>query len=139
MKRVGRWAFYAACFLLRAVLIIAGWVFPVHIKYKTPRTEGLNLWELYLENSWRNPTPYLRDKFKQPVSEVRPNPDELVRTGKVPKATRLMESGRFIEYWSLSKINSGPWEGRYWEFRIGWKFVDSEVTFWPTFQLGPKK
>lgn len=139
MNRASRWLFFAACFTVRAVLIVGGWILPVHIKYKTPRTEGMNLWELYLENCWRNPTPYLRNKFTQPVAEHRPNPDELVRGGHQQKATRLMESGRYIEYWSLSRIRSGPWAGRYWEFRIGWKFVDSDDTFWPTLQVGPKK
>lgn len=141
MKRASKWALFALSMVVRTVLIVAGWVLPVHINYKTPRTQAqkMNLWERYLENSWRNPTPYLRSMFKQPILEVRPNPDKLVRSGSQAKATRLMESGPFIEYWSLGIIRSGPWAGRYWEFRIGWKFVDSEETFWPTIQLGPKK
>lgn len=133
------WGIYTAAFILRAVLIVAGWVLPVHIMYETSRTKGLSLWERYLENCWRNPTPYLRDKFKQPIPEIKPNPDDLVRSGKQHKAVRKMQSGIFVEYWSLSRITSGRWKDRYWEFRIGWKFVDGDDTFWPTFQVGPKK
>lgn len=141
-QRIKQWAFFAAAFSLRAVLILAGYVLPVHIMYETPRTKGLNLWERYLENSWRNPTPYLRDKFTQPIPEKKPNPDQLVRSNRPAapkKAVRVMEHGLFIEYWSLSRIESGRWKGRYWEFRIGWKFVDAEPIFWPTLQVGPKR
>lgn len=137
--QIPKWLLYAAAFTIRAALIVTGWVLPVHIMYETPRTKGLSLWDRYLENSWRNPTPYLRSKFTQPIPEVKPNPDDLVRSRKQAKAKRLMESGPFIEYWSLSRITRGPWTGRYWEFRIGWKFVDGDDTFWPTLQVGPKK
>jgi hypothetical protein len=130
-----RWAFFALIFVARFALIVAGWVLPVHIMYKTERTEGMNLLERYWENSWRNPTPYLRSVFRQPEPEVKPNPDLIVRTGIKRKASRLMESGLYIEYWSLSAMDNG----KFWEFRIGWKFVDGEDTFWPTLQLGPKR
>lgn len=121
--------------LARMALIVVGWVLPVHIMYDTERTAGLNLWERYIENSWRNPTPYLRNRFKQPIPEVTPNPDHIVRQTHKRKFTRTMAHGPYIEYWSLSKLNYK----RYWEFRIGWKFVDGDDTFWPTLQLGPKK
>jgi hypothetical protein len=131
-----RWLLWAVCFLLRAVLIVIGWVLPP-LWYDTERTKGLNIWERYVENSWRNPTPYLRGVFKQPIPEIKPNPDDLVRNDPyVWKKTRRMVDGPYIEYWSLSKIRKSK---RYWEFRIGWKFVDGEETFWPTLQLGPKK
>lgn len=106
-----------------------------------------NLWELYWEMAWRNPTRGLRGKFKQPVPEVVPNPDHLVRGGKQSRAVRKMEAGFYWEYWSLSKIDENHWAaklskkliGRYWEFRVGWKFVDGNDSFYPTFQIGPKK
>lgn len=134
MKNFGRWLFWLVCFVLRFALIIVGWVLPP-IWYETERTKGMNIWDLYVENSWRNPTPYLRGVFKQPIPEVKPNPDDLVRNDVwVSNADRTMVSGPYIEYWSLSN-----WRDRYWEFRIGWKFVDGEETFWPTLQLGPRK
>jgi hypothetical protein len=51
------------------------------------------------------------------------------------KASRYTEEGPYVEYWSLKNLGYG----RYWEFRIGWKFVDGDDTFWPTLQVGPKK
>ena len=129
-----RWLLWALCFVLRAVLIVVGVVVPLHIGYDTERTRGLSLWKRYVENCWRNPTPYLRGIFKQPVPEIRPNPDRKVRVDGWKKARRTMVSGPYIEYWSLRQ-----WRDRYWEFRIGWKFVDGDETFWPTLQLGPKK
>ena len=132
-----RWIFWAVCFVLRAVLIIIG-VFLPPLWYETTRTKGLNTWELYKENSWRNPTPYLRGIFKQPIPEVHPNPDNLVRANGVHWAsTRIMVSGPYIEYWKLSRRDNK--KRPYWEFRIGWKFVDGDDTFWPTLQFGPRK
>ena len=134
ISHTARWVAWLVAFALRTVLIVAGWILPVHIMYDTPRTAGLNLWERYVENSWRNPTPYLRSIFKQPIPEYQPNPDFTVRTGLVDKDSRLMVHGPYIEYWSLR-----VWRDRYWEFRIGWKFVDGEETFWPTLQAGPRR
>lgn len=131
---IARWIFWLVAFLLRAVLIVIGWVFPIHMGYETTRTLGMNPWEMYVENCWRNPTPYLRGVFQQPSPEEKPNPDDRVRTQGLKKASRLTIDGWYIEYWSLSK-----WRDRYWEFRIGWKFVDGDETFWPTLQLGPRK
>ncbi len=132
-----KWLFWVTAFFIRLILIITGWIFPIHIGYDTPRTNGLNLWERYVENCWRNPTPYLRGIFKQPIPEVKPNPDDKARLPGWPEgvaAIRKMEEGPYIEYWSLQK-----WRDRYWEFRIGWKFVDGDDTFWPTLQFGPRK
>jgi hypothetical protein len=114
--------------------MVVGVLLPVHIGYNTAQTKGLNLWERYVENSWRNPTPYLRGVFKQPIKEVKPNPDDIVRGTEAKKAVRRMKSGPYIEYWSLSE-----YKDKYWEFRIGWKFVDGDNTFWPTLQAGPRK
>ena len=132
-----RWVLWFVCYILRFVLIIFGALVPIHIGYNTPRTKGLNLWERYWENSIRNPTPYLRGIFKQPIPEVHPNPDRLVRTEKQEYSERTMVSGPYIEYWILRMRDKG--KHPYWEKRIGWKFVDGEETFWPTFQLGPRK
>jgi hypothetical protein len=133
-----RWIFWAVCFLLRAVLIVIGWVLPP-LWYETTRTQGMNIFQLYWENSIRNPTPYLRGVFKQPIPEVKPNPDALVRApnGMKAEATRTMVSGPYIEYWKLSRRDASVFyqEHPYWEFRIGWKFVDGEETFYPTFQF----
>mgnify|MGYP001819445351 CR=1 FL=1 len=79
----------------------------------------------------RNPVEGLDGKLKQPIPEVQPNPDKLVRGGEVRKASRFMQSGIFWEYWFLKK--SG---GHYFEFRIGWKFVDGNSAFVPTFPIG---
>ena len=122
--------FWAVAFILRAILIVIGWVLPVHIMYNTSRTKGMNLWERYVENSWRNPTPYLRGVFKQPVPEVKPNPDDKVRVLRAKEASRTMRHGLYWEYWYLKRRDD-----EFCEFRIGWKFVDGDDTFWPTLQL----
>ena len=131
-----RWIFWGVCYLLRVVLIVFGALVPIHIGYNTPRTKGLNLWERYVENSLRNPTPYLRGIFKQPIPEVHPNPDHKVRTDKLEYAERTMVSGPYIEYWRVEMRDDD--EHPYWEIRRGWKFVDGDDTFWPTFQIGPR-
>ena len=140
MINILRWLFWAVCYLLRVVLIVFGALVPIHIFYETDRVrKSMNLWERYWENSIRNPTPYLRGVFKQPIPEEHPNPDKKVR-GDDPShhwAARMMVSGPYIEYWTLSSRDNK--KRPYWEFRIGWKFVDGEETFWPTIQLGPRK
>ena len=105
--------------------------------YNTPRTKGMNILERYWENCWRNPTPYLRGIFKQPIPEEHPNPDKRVRTMGDPVATRVMVSGPYIEYWKLSKRYNK--KHPYFETRIGWKFVDGDDTFWPTLQIHKSK
>ena len=114
-----------------------GVVLPVHIMYETRQTLGMNLLERYIENSWRNPTPYLRGIFRQPVPEIKPNPDDKVRAKGWPvgvEARRLMVDGPYIEYWKMYRT-----EKHYVEFRIGWKFVDGDETFWPTIQWRREK
>ena len=138
VSNILRWIFWGAVFSLRLVLIIGGCILPVHMGMNTPRTKGLNLGERYWENCIRNPTPYLRGIFKQPIPEVHPNPDNLVRANGVHWAsTRIMVAGPYIEYWLLSRRDNK--KHPYWETRIGWKFVDGDDTFWPTLQFGPRK
>ena len=83
----------------------------------------------------RNPLEGLDGLLTQPIYERKPNPDQLVRVEGWPSDSRFMQSGIFWEYWYLRKLKSG----KYFEFRIGWKFVDGNSDFVPTFQLGPKK
>jgi hypothetical protein len=140
MTNALRWFIWAVYFVLRFILILVGVIFPVHIFYETDRIrDSMSLWERYWENCWRNPTPYLRGWFKQPIPEVQPNPDFYVRTsvGGLRSSTRIMVSGPYIEYWKLSRRDNK--KRPYWETRIGWKFVDGDDTFWPTLQFGPRK
>lgn len=83
----------------------------------------------------RNPLEGLDSLLTQPVPETHPNPDRTVRVQRWKKDSRFMQHGIFWEYWSLRRMKNG----KYWEFRIGWKFVDGNDDFVPTFQLGPKK
>lgn len=118
-------------------MIAGGWVLsPALAFWPTPRTKDMNYLEKIWENSFRNPTPYLRGLFKQPVKEVHPNPDYLVRTNGQMAADRLMVSGPYIEWWKLEqRDNSKRFKKHpYFEKRIGWKFVDGEETFYPTLQ-----
>lgn len=88
----------------------------------------------------RNPVEGLDHRIKQPIREARPNPDELVRNGEMhngalvkhESATRFMQEGVFWEYWYLKRRG----KDKYFEFRIGWKFVDGNQDFVPTIQLG---
>jgi hypothetical protein len=115
---------------------------PLHINYETNRTKGMNIFQRYWENSIRNPTPYWRDKFKQPIPEDHPNPDHIVRSEGGVAAVRVMRHEIYIEKWTLKRLKK-PWFGRpYFEKRKGWKFVDNDDdgdTFWPTYQWGPRK
>ena len=97
-------------------------------------------WEAYKEWAFRNPTPGWIGRWDQPVPEVRPNPDHLVRIDGLPKAKRWMENGIYWEYWTLRKID-WTFRGKHYqwfEFRIGWKFVDGNDEFFPTLQWGPR-
>ena len=98
-------------------------------------------WAKFWWMAIRNPIEGLDSTLEQPSPERKPNPDELVRGNKsyTKKATRFTDDGLFWEYWSLSRIESGPFKGRYWENRIGWKYVDGNEDFVPTIQIGPKK
>ena len=99
-----------------------------------PAAYTTSRWKKYYWMAIRNPLEGLDRLLKQPIPEIHPNPDTLVRSHKQTKATRFMRHGIFWEYWSLSAMKNG----KFWEFRIGWKFVDGNEDFVPTFQLGPR-
>ena len=90
----------------------------------------------------RNPTPGWIGLWKQPMPEGRPNPDQIVRTPSYRKrsASRWMlyEARYFMywEYWYLRRISWGKY--KFFEIRIGWKFVDGNEEFFPTIQFGPR-
>lgn len=88
-------------------------------------------WNLYWWNAVRNPTPGLADMLEQPIREVQPNPDRIVRAGTADSAHRWMASGIFWEYWYLRRVS----DDKYFEFRIGWKFVDGNAEFFPAIQF----
>jgi len=144
--------------LARFVFIVIGWFFvpltlvadgaertpplwrPVYGNVEDiPEAAKKNRWTKYVEMAWRNPTTGLDSLFTQPLWEVKPNPDDVVRSGARRFDQRFMQAGLFWEYWFLYAIKNGPWKGRYFEFRIGWKFVDGNEDFTPTIQFGPKK
>lgn len=104
----------------------------------TPAEYATSRWKKYVWWAWRNPTPGWIGKWEQPILETRPNPDKIVRdddwTGD--GASRWMQSGLYWEYWYLRRINVGKY--RFFEFRIGWKFVDGNDEFFPTLQFGPR-
>lgn len=158
MKLAAGIVLWALAFLVRAVFIVLGWVFvPVSLigdgQYVTPKmwrwwfgnvadipaAARESRWKSYVEMAWRNPTTGLDDLFDQPMLEVRPNPDQVVRSGADVSDSRFMQSDYFWEYWYLRAIKNGPFRGRFFEFRIGWKFVDGNEDFTPTIQFGPKK
>jgi hypothetical protein len=165
MKWIARILFFLFVFFGRIILIALGWV-TVGLSVlgnghrQTPRIWRIwanseevlrqgwqpadaSRWDMYVEMAWRNPTMGLRDKLKQPIPEVQPNPDFLVRTGKQNVATRVMTYDYYFEFWRLSRFSKpllGKWN--YFEIRVGWKFVDEssgQDTFYPTIQLGPRK
>ena len=70
--------------------------------------------------------------FKQPAPETKPNPDDKVRSPHpiVVSAHRYTRHGLFVEYWYLRRVGE-----KFFEFRIGWKFVDGNDEFFPTFQF----
>lgn len=102
----------------------------------TPAPYNSSRWGIYVWNAWRNPTPGLIAVWKQPVPEVMPNPDHLVRVTGYKSADRWMFHGLYWEYWYLRSISWGKY--KWFEFRIGWKFVDGNDEFFPTLQLGPR-
>ncbi len=106
-----------------------------------------SLWKSYVEMAFRNPTNGMAGWFEQPVPEFRPNPDFLVRFGHKASASRWTKEGIYWEYWYLRSIDFhmpswvplfGGKHYKWFEFRIGWKFVDGNLEFFPTFQLGPR-
>lgn len=104
----------------------------------TPAAYATSIWKKYVWWAWRNPTPGWIGKWKQPIPEVRPNPDSIVRDDNwVGNGTsRWMQHGYYWEYWYLRRISIGKY--RFFEFRIGWKFVDGNEEFFPTLQFGPR-
>lgn len=154
-----RFLFFFAFMVLRIPLIVIGWFFiPLTLiadgQYNTaPLWRHVygnvadimytyhkgSFWKKYVWMAWRNPTNGLKGMFTQPVPEVHPNPDHKIRNGYL-RASRTMESGPYWEYWWMRTID---WKIRdthykYFEFRIGWKFVDGNNEFFPTIQLGPR-
>ena len=92
-------------------------------------------WKSYVWMAWRNPVEGLDKTFKQPIPEAHPNPDGNVRGGDMSSDSRFMQSGIFWEYWYLKAVKGG----KFFEFRIGWKFVDGNEDFVPTVQIGIKR
>lgn len=158
-----KYILWVLTFALRAVLIVLGWVFvPFSLAgdgakrtpamwrmwadaEATPAAYATSRWKKYVWWAWRNPTPGLRNKWQQPIPEKHPNPDFWVRPHRAAgndaivvrkSASRYMEHGWFWEYWYMRRIKIGKY--RFFEFRIGWKFVDGNDEFFPTFQLGPR-
>ena len=162
-----KYLYWAAVMLVRGALIFVGAVFCVPLglvadgKYHTPRLWSFwgkseeipewyfrekgsdSRWVRYKWMAWRNPTQGFQKFFSQPIPEVKPNPDQIVRGGEAPSAARKMEHGIYWEYWKLWRLKKplfGKWP--YWEIRIGWKFVDEKDgrdTFSPTIQNGPRR
>lgn len=140
--------FFVPLLVLRLVLIMLGLVaVPISMlgdgKYRTPW-----MWKLwanavatpaaYTTSTWkkiwwwavRNPTTGLTSLLKQPIPEVQPNPDRTVRGNTGGQSDyRWMQSGIFWEFWYLRRVGD-----KYFEFRIGWKFVDGNEEFFPTIQ-----
>ena len=147
---------WALVFSIRLVLMVLGWfLVPLSLlgdgAERTPRmwriwANNPNLpaaystsrWKRYVWWAWRNPTPGWIGLWEQPIPEVRPNPDQIVRTPSYRKesASRFMQHGLYWEYWYLRSISWGKY--KWFEFRIGWKFVDGNDEFFPTIQLGPR-
>lgn len=106
----------------------------------TPDVLKQTRWEMYKWWAWRNPTPGWIGKWQQPIPEVMPNPDETVRNLHKKSDSRCMQHEYYWEYWYLRRID---WSIRgkhykYFEIRIGWKFVDGNKEFFPTLQFGPR-
>lgn len=89
-----------------------------------------NRWSSFWWMAVRNPTLGLAGLVKQPILEPRPNPDQRVRNNGERGASRWLRDGLFSEYWYLRKVGK-----KYFEFRIGWKFVDGNDEFFPTVQF----
>lgn len=102
--------------------------------------EKWSRWEKYKWFAFRNPTPGLIDKWQQPIPEPRPNPDQIVRNENRKSTSRWLVHGVYWEYWYLRQIDwkLGKKHYKWFEFRVGWKFVDGNAEFFPTIQLGPR-
>lgn len=149
---------WALVFTIRLVLMVLGWFFvPLSLlgdgAERTPRmwriwAHNPNLpaaystsrWKRYVWWAWRNPTPGWIGLWTQPIPEKRPNPDHFVRVSPrsnvAVSAHRWMQHNFYWEYWYMRQISWGKY--KWFEFRIGWKFVDGNDEFFPTIQLGPR-
>jgi hypothetical protein len=161
MKNALRVLVWLLSMLGRGLLIAAGWVIVPFTLIgdgadRTPRifrwfgdaidvpaSHSKSRWTKYVWMAWRNPVEGLDGTLTQPIPEKHPNPDYLVRGywsngAKIVQqsASRWMEHGIFWEYWYLRRISIGKYQ--WFEFRVGWKFVDGNDDFVPTFQLGPR-
>ena len=99
-----------------------------------PLSHSKNRWTKYVWMAWRNPLEGLDGTLVQPIPEFTPNPDMMVRTSVQRSDHRWMAHRIFWEYWYLRRMGK-----KFFEFRVGWKFVDGNEDFVPTFQLGPKR
>jgi len=159
IKIIPRALFFFMFAIIRLALVIVGWFFVplMLLSDGFHRTSGLwtpiwgdaaevpasyskSRWTKYVWMAWRNPTNGMKHWWEQPIPEVQPNPDRLIRgyPGAIAEksASRFMASDLFWEYWWMRRISWGKY--RYFEFRIGWKFVDGNEEFFPTIQLGPR-
>jgi hypothetical protein len=106
------------------------WTFWIEAS-ETPAKYATSRWGKFYWWAIRNPTRGLKKVFKQPIPEIQPNPDRIVRSPTGPvSASRWMQSGIYWEYWYLRRVGK-----EYFEFRIGWKFVDGNDEFFPTIQI----
>jgi hypothetical protein len=96
---------------------------------------GKERWVEYWWYAIRNPLEGLDSMLEQPSLERQPNPDRVVRSGADKSHSRWTQDGVFWEYWYLRRLS----DDRFFEFRIGWKYVDGNEDFVPTLQFGPKR
>lgn len=93
---------------------------------------GTSRWAKFWWMQVRNPLQGLKRRWTQPCAAKHPNPDEVVRQpGGLSRYTLVTEHGYFWEYWYMKRIKPG----KYFEFRIGWRFGDTVENFSPTWQL----
>ena len=127
----------------RISLWVLGWFYlPLYFK------PFYGEWKGYVEMAWRNPTNGMKEWWTQPIKELRPNPDQTVRGwvdddgfyNEYKYDDRWMLHGIYWEYWYMRQID-WTFRGKHYkwfEFRIGWKFVDGNKEFFPTLQFGPR-
>lgn len=159
LRIIGRGVVYIAAATVRLVFIVVGWFFvPLTLisdgGYRTPplwrpvygnveeipQAAKKNRWTKYVEMAWRNPVTGLDAMIAQPMPEQHPNPDAIVRKGTSVDASRFMADDLFWEYWYLRRVVIKRFGYvRFFEFRIGWKFVDGNDDFVPTLQFGLKR
>ncbi len=129
--------------VLRLVIAVIGlFGLPLFFKPFYGERYKATLWETYWEMAIRNPTNGMAGWFAQPAKETRPNPDSLVRGNLAMQtsASRWTSHGIYWEYWHLRQIDWTLFGKHYkwFEIRFGWKYVDGNDEFFPTFQFGPR-